>query len=158
MINETCSDWREYLAVCPDYRTAWAQCERGDWMLWAALKAGVDRRQLAGTLAECAGTVRHLMRDTRSVDVLDALRRYADGEMGLAELKRYASAAAAAVVTISSPYDSAAHAAYAAVAVVTIYFTPDAYAYTSDAAPSEHLKKCSNIVRKCITFEDLNIQ
>ena len=29
----------------PDAATAWRTCRRGDWMLWVAAQAGVDRKR-----------------------------------------------------------------------------------------------------------------
>jgi hypothetical protein len=35
-------------------RCAWRTCSRGDWMIWLAAKAGVDRKALALVACGCA--------------------------------------------------------------------------------------------------------
>jgi len=46
-------------------------CCRGDWMLWILGELGVDESILRLTAAHCANTVRHLMKDKRSIDIID---------------------------------------------------------------------------------------
>ena len=35
-------------------RTAWRTCERGDWMLWLAVRVDIDRKALVLAACECA--------------------------------------------------------------------------------------------------------
>lgn len=54
--NNACSRAVEWLGD-RDLRTAWKECERGDWMLWLAGRAPVDRKALVKAACECAELV-----------------------------------------------------------------------------------------------------
>lgn len=59
---------------------AWAECQRGDWMLWYASRIGTDLQTLTRAKVRCARLVEHLMTDQRSLDALDVAERFADGD------------------------------------------------------------------------------
>ncbi|MDR2407946.1 MAG: hypothetical protein LBE13_07535, partial [Bacteroidales bacterium] len=63
-----CEEGLEYYESKASFDKAWADCPRGDWMLWLAFQLGVDNRTLTKAKALCANTVRHLMKDKRSTD------------------------------------------------------------------------------------------
>ena len=122
-----CTSGREWADAQIDYKTAWENCERGDWMLWIAQKQNIDIRILTKAKVECAKLVEHLMKDERSINALRVAEKFADGlatreEMGAA----YADAAAYAAA-------SGAYAAYAAADAAAVYAT-DAAVYAADAA------------------------
>ena len=48
-----CREAREW-AKGKDIAQIWAECDRGDWMLWLAAKVCVDKRLLTAAKAECA--------------------------------------------------------------------------------------------------------
>jgi len=78
-----------------------AACHRGDWLLWLAHKIKIDKKNLALAKGHCANTVRHLMKDDRSIAAVDAAIKYGNGEISENELNAayaaaYAAAAAAA--------------------------------------------------------------
>ena len=98
----------------------WATCHRGDWMLWLARKLNIDKRVLTLAKGHCANTVRHLMKDERSIAAVDMAIKYGEGNATDSEL---AAAAAAA-----------AYAAYAA----------DAYAYARKNRNKKLLKFAEN--------------
>ena len=115
------------------------KCYRGDWLLWLAKEIDVDDRKLTLAKGLCANTVRHLMKDERSVKAVDAAISYGKGEMGLEELNAAAADASAAVFYTSyaatAAYASAAHAAaYAAAAHAADAADDAAYAYADAAA------------------------
>jgi hypothetical protein len=120
-----CDKGLEYYNGHSTPEQAWNNCQRGDWMLWIAKKLAVDDRLFTKAKALCANTVRHLMKDKRSTDAIDAAMRYANGEITREELNKYAAAASAA--------SAAAHAAAAAAHAAYVY---DAYPYAhaADAA------------------------
>ena len=76
------------LNACKDART-WAAdktieeavstCQRGDWMLWLAKKVNVGIRPLTLAKGKCANTVRHLMKDERSIKAVDAAIDFGNG-------------------------------------------------------------------------------
>lgn len=86
----------EYVKTQKSAKDAWMNCDRGDWMLWLAKRLDVDDRKLTLAKARCAEQVRHLMKDKRSLDALDACVKYANGEITRKELDIYAAASAAA--------------------------------------------------------------
>jgi hypothetical protein len=114
---------------------AWENCKRGDWMLWAAAKLGVDERKLFLAKGKCAETVIHLMKDNRSKKAVKAAIEYG---LGLTTKEDLAAAAAAA---------AAYAAAYAA------YVSND-YAYS---AIKSHQKETAYICMKVLTKEIKNI-
>ena len=72
-------------------------------MLWLARKLDIDKRVVTLAKGHCANTVRHLMKDERSMAAVDMAIKYGEGNATDSEL---AAAAAAAY--------AAAYAAYAA--------------------------------------------
>jgi hypothetical protein len=140
-----CSEGQKYYDSKATAAEAWRDCERGDWMLWIAHKLDIDRRTLTRAKALCANTVRHLMKDKRSTDAIDAALLYADGKITENELDAYATrafsaqwkaeweakqkAASATYNATYATYDAASAAAYAASA-----YAASAYAASADAA------------------------
>ena len=104
-----CSEAREW-AEGKDLATAWARCERGDWMLWLAQKVGVELRPLTAAKAACAEFARPYITDPRGIAALDTAHAFGRGECGADELAAAAYYAAAA----KAAYDAAADAAAAA--------------------------------------------
>ena len=149
-----CSEAIKWVKTRKSSENAWMNCNRGDWMLWLAKRLDVDDRKLTLAKATCANQVRHLMKDQRSLDAIDACFRYAKGEITREELNIYAafasSYAAYAAYYAASYYAAAASAASAA----------DAYASAAAdasyaAAKMESLKKSADICREILTEEVL---
>ncbi len=72
----------------PTLRAWWVVAERGDWMLWAAGRAGADSRLLVAAALECVRTILdHLDEDARAIAVAALLvaERWCDGRVGPAE-------------------------------------------------------------------------
>jgi hypothetical protein len=114
-----CKDARDW-AKGKSWQEVYDTCHRGDWILWLYRKSkGYNFQKLTLAKALCANTVRHLMKDERSVKALNAAIAFGKGEISIDEL--YAAYAAAAAAT---PYAATADAAAAA----------DAYAYAAAAA------------------------
>ncbi|MDR0681626.1 MAG: hypothetical protein LBG15_07255, partial [Dysgonamonadaceae bacterium] len=128
-----CSDGLEYYESKASFEEAWRDCPRGDWMLWMADRLEIDDRTLTRAKALCANTVRHLMKDKRSTDAVDAALRYADGEIGREELGGYAAAANNVLTydAYANPYANASFSAYYAVRAV---FPSNAAIYADDAS------------------------
>ena len=71
-------------------------CERGDWILWLFAKMNPDSlRELTLAKAHCANTVRHLMKDQRSIKAVDIAIAFGEGRKRRATLDAAAAAAAA---------------------------------------------------------------
>ncbi len=99
----------------------WKTCNRGDWMLWLYKKCHPDNlKEITLAKAHCANTVRHLMKDKRSTDAIDAAIQFGLGNITLKELFEFRRNAYAAYAA------AAAYAAYAAAAAAA---AADAAAY-----------------------------
>ena len=142
-------------------------CERGDWMLWYVFRhkkqLGLeDMRLITLAKAKCAGLVKHLMKDKRSLNALKVAERFGVNQATKEDLSAAADAAAVAAVAADPnayAYAAAAYAAayaaytdatYAAVAAAYAAYAADAYA---DAARKETLSKCADICRE--VFKDV---
>ncbi|NLZ31335.1 MAG: hypothetical protein GX885_11465 [Methanomicrobiales archaeon] len=155
-----CHEAIEWVATQKDYETAWQNCERGDWMLWLAKKLNVDDRKLTLAKFKCANQVRHLLKDQRSIDALDAAEKYGNGEAGIEALNTAADAAYDAAEDAPSAYASAAAsadasvAAYAALATAEAAYATAAYAI-AEAAYAASLKKSADFCREVLTDDVL---
>ena len=110
------------------------KCHRGDWLLWLAARVRVESRPLTFTKGHCANTVRHLMKDERSIKAVDAAIAYGEGKIDENQLADAVSAAFAA--SADAAYVYATNAAYAsdAAAAYTSYAADAAYAAADDDA------------------------
>jgi hypothetical protein len=135
-----CSDAIEW-AESKTVEEVVATCHRGDWLLWLASKCDIGLQPLTLAKGHCANTVRHLLKDDRSIKAVDTAIAFGEGTATREELDAaYAAAYAAA---------DAATPAYAAAAA-------DAY-YDADAAAAiENRLQTADICRKYIG--DLIIQ
>jgi len=96
-------------------------CHRGDWLLWLAYKLEVDDRPFTLAKGHCANTVRHLMKDKRSIKAVDAAIAYGNGEISKEELKDSSYASYAAYYAADASYAASAYAASAASAADASY-------------------------------------
>jgi hypothetical protein len=97
-----------------------------------------DLRLLTLAKGHCANTVRHLMKDERSIKAVDAAIAYGEGRIDIEELNNAATTANAVFFATSTAAAYTATAAAYAAANTTAYaaYTTDAYAdaYTAAAA------------------------
>ena len=139
----------------------WDTCHRGDWMLWLFKRTNPEQlKELTRAKAHCALTVRHLMKDQRSINACEVALKFADGLATREELDAAAHAAydaydAADAAAAYTAYAAAhaAHAAYddayaadaaAAAAAAAAYAAADAAA----AARIKNQKETADICRK----------
>jgi hypothetical protein len=164
---EACEEAVEWVAD-KTLDKAWAECERGDWMLWLAQKSGVDKRTLTLAKARCAKLVLHLMKDERSVNAVEVAERYGLGEATDEELDEARRAAHAAYTAYTAVVDysvaayvatHAAYAAYTAAHAAADVGTAYAVAYATasaayDACAGEKaLSQCADICRQVIDIK-----
>ena len=150
-------------------------CHRGDWLLWLLQRTNPNDLQLL-TLAKgnCANTVRHLMKDERSIKAVDAAIAFGEGRISREELDEAADAAADAgyaaawaadaVWAARAAYYAAANAAADADDAATYAARADAaatYAARADAAAvarQENQQLTADICRKYLPIEIWNIK
>ena len=130
-------------------------CDRGDWLLWLFYHTNGDRKLLTLAKGHCANTVRHLMKDERSIKAVNIAIAYGEGRATKEEL------AAAASYAASDAASYAAAAAYAA-AYAASYAASDAASYAasdaaSDAARKANQRLTADICRKYLPIEIWNI-
>ncbi len=106
--REACEDAVKWLGQMT-LAEAWESCERGDWMLWIAERAGVERDLVVLAACDCAETALvYLPRgEDRPRECIEVTRKFIAGEATRAQLLATVSTAA------SASYD-ASSAAYAA--------------------------------------------
>ena len=159
---------------------AWKQCQRGDWLLWLAARAGVDYRQVVLAACDCAEQAApHWTPDTQLACAwaLDAARRWVVGKTDLEEVRAAAcTATAAAIAAADVAYTAAITAAITAAAIAAAiaadvaaaiaaaiaaanvaytaaYTAADAVAYTAaDAAYHKSLALSADLVRARISW------
>ena len=79
------------------WEECYATCHRGDWLLWLFKRTNPDDlRLLTLSKGHCANTVRHLMKDERSLKAVDAAIAFGEGKISREELNTSAAAAYAA--------------------------------------------------------------
>ena len=133
-------------------------CDRGDWLLWLASRVNVDDRKLTLAKGLCANTVRHLMKDKRSIDAVDTAIAYGKWEVGIEALNAAASVVAASASVVasyaaSSASYAAASASYAASSAAYAASSAASSADSADSARKENQMQTANICREVIGQE-----
>jgi hypothetical protein len=161
-----CSEARDAFGKL-DMATAWAECERGDHLLWVVARLNVDRRLIARAAAACAETALQYVPagEDRPRLAIEAVRAWADdpteANLERVRIARRAAAYAAYAATDASSASSAAYAAasasYAAASAADASYTAaDASYAASDArkqARAATLKRCADLVRSTISYD-----
>jgi hypothetical protein len=145
-------------------KSAWESCPRGDWLLWIAARAGVDRKAIVLAACDCAALALRFVPpcEQRPRIAIATTRKWARGRATIEQVRAaaYAAAAAAAADAAYAAYAAAdaAYAAYAAYAAADAAYAAAAAAanaaYAAAAnAQSKSLAKCAVKVRSRITFQ-----
>jgi hypothetical protein len=138
-------------------------CDRGDWLLWLAKKIGIELQPLTLAKGHCANTVRHLMKNERSIEAVDMAIAFGEGRATMEELNNAANAAAdaaydavfyafyAAIVADAAIVGDASYAAYAAATAAACAAGDAAYTTAAAyAAKKQNQKETAEICRKYI--------
>jgi hypothetical protein len=141
---DACSTAREWVGDMPIEEVV-ATCDRGDWLLWLAKRVDADFQLFTLAKGHCANTVRHLMKDDRSINAVDVAIAFGEGKATREEL----DAAAAAAYTA---YATAYAAATAATAYAAAYAAASAASYAAAAHDdyAANLQQTADICRKYI--------
>ncbi len=121
-------------------KTAWENCQRGDWMLWIATKTKIDRQLLSLTTGYCARTVYHLLKNNDSREAICGAINYGKGliskkELSIIHKKAIKTTTATADATYAADAaNAAAGAAYAANAAADAAYAANAAANAANAA------------------------
>jgi hypothetical protein len=139
-------------------------CDRGDWLFWLAKKIGIERQPLTLANGHCANTVRHLMKNERSIEGVDMAIAFGEGRATMEELNNAAAAiVGAAFYAADDAAEAAAGAAYdAARAAYDAFYVANADSYAAagaaaaaaddaaEAAKKQNQKETAEICRKYI--------
>ena len=161
-----CEGAREW-AKDKSWEEVYNTCHRGDWLLWLFQRINPGDLQLL-TLAKghCANTVRHLMKDERSLRAVDAAIAFGEGKITREELdtvaKKARDAACAAYAADWTAGAAARAAAEAAAVYVAAYEAAYAAAYAAYVAANPayetNLKLTADICRKYLPIEVWNVK
>jgi hypothetical protein len=138
---DACTSAVEWARSQPDYATAWAACQRGDWLLWLVgrMAAGepfsARRKPIVRAAARCAALALPYVQDEYvegvCLSTIQACVAWTEGEATDEETQEAAYAADAAYAAAAA-YAASAASAYAAYASAAS--AASAYAATDDAA------------------------
>jgi hypothetical protein len=157
-----------------DWPRAWAECDRGDWMLWLAARAGVKRKTVVFAACQVARTALGFVTagDDRPLRAIEAAEAWCQGATTLGRVRAADAAASYAAASASaSAFFVVAAASYAAAAAsasaAAAFFVAAAEAAASaasaafaaadadadaEAARTAALKAGANIVRQHIPW------
>lgn len=141
---EEAIDWAQDMPIEEVVRT----CHRGDWLLWLANKVDIDKRKLTLAKAHCANTVRHLMKDQRSINAIDVAIAYGNNQADDEQLKTsFTSAEVAATKSAAAAFLSPSDAA-----IIHIFSSAAATAVCAadNVARTKNLKQTADICREYI--------
>lgn len=110
-----CGDATRFAMQFPTVEEAWDNCYRGDWMLWLAKEVGVDTQLMTLVKGMCANTVRHLLRDQRSIVAVDTALAFGMNKASYTQLHEAITPAFKAYQEAPLYSKAAALAAYVAV-------------------------------------------
>src|SRR6478609_3414827 len=132
----------------------WDACQRGDWMLWLAAKANVDRKRVVMAACACArlALVHVPAGEMRPLAAIETAEAWCRGEATIEQVKAARDAAwraSAAYAAYAASADAYADAAYAAA------YADAAYADAAYAACSSTLARCADEVRKHIAWSEV---
>ena len=139
-------------------------CDSGDWLLELAKKIGIELQPLTLAKGHCANTVRHLMKNERSIKAVDMAIAFGGGKATMEELNNAANAAAdaaydavfyaatlyATIVADAAIVGDASYAAYAAATAAAYAAGDAAYTTAAYAAKKQNQKETAEICRKYI--------
>ena len=149
------------------FEEVYTTCERGEWLCWLFAKTNHEDVQLLTLVkGHQANTVRHLMKDERSLKAVDTAIAFGEGRVTREELRNAADAAW--VATAASDARSAAAAARAASAAYAASAAGASAAYAAveaaEAAEASYanarqanLQLTADIFRKYISIDKFKI-
>jgi hypothetical protein len=156
-----CSDGLEWAKEYKSFKLAWADCQRGDWMLWFLgrhCKTVNQRKRLVYTACQCARLTSPYidngeLRPLKAVETAEAWTR---GEATLDQVEGSVGCANLYIASWGSPLAAANSMIDAAWAACTKYLPSTlmqvaeyaGYAVEHDRKEDEMLSQCADIVRK----------
>lgn len=132
------------------------ECHRGDWLLWLAKRLKLPERKLIACAGHCANTVKHLMKDKKSIKLVKLCMNFEDERISFKKLENAREAASyynyhssnftAVAEAIAYTYSDANFTSY----VNTLVYADDA------VARKENQLQTANIVRERLGNDIIN--
>jgi hypothetical protein len=152
--QHNCSDGLEWAKGYKSFKAAWAECQRGDWMLWfldKRCKTIAQRKRLVYTACQCARlALPYIQNDALTpLAAIETTERWTREE---ATMEQVIDAAAAVCATY--PCTESTHAPYAAAyAAAAAAYAGEDPSLTAEFAIMADVNKraatlCADIVRK----------
>ena len=126
------------------WENLWAECDRGDWMLWIISRTCGEKDRIVTIACECARLALPYTKDPRVLKCIEVTEAWVRGEATIGQVREarradayaYAAAydAAYAATDAADAYAAAYDAAYAATAAYAAATAADADATAADAA------------------------
>ena len=139
------------------FEEIYTTCERGDWLNWLFARTNHEDVQLLTLVkGHQANSVRHLMRDKRSLNAVDTAIAFGEGSATKEELNKAARAAWAATIAEANAASFAASAA-ARAADYAAAFAASRAALAAEAAEQANQKLTAEIFRKYISIDKFKI-
>jgi hypothetical protein len=145
-----CSEARKWVGE-KTIEQAVQECERGYWMGWLADKLELPMQLRCLAAGHAANTVRHLMKDERSLKAVDTAIAYGEGKATERELQEAMAAASAAswgATMATAAADWAARAASAASWATASAASAASWAARAAAAADANRQATAEIYRK----------
>ena len=152
--HEACGPSLTWLAG-RDLATAWAECGRGDWMLWLAARAGMDRRVVVAACCACARTLlpRIPASETLPLAAIETAERWCHGEASIDEVRAARNALRPLSLYASNLADGARCAIYAIADACTATWTTASVGVFAGTAAKEAGEGAAPIIRSLIPLE-----
>ena len=154
---EVARDW----AQGKTFEEVYTTCHRGDWLCWLFVRTNPkDLRILTLVKGHQANTVRHLMKDERSLTAVDTAIAFGEGRASREELSEAAARAAADAADADDAAWAAAEAAWEAAWAACIAASAAEAAYIgADAARARQSNRqlTAEIFRKYISIDKFKI-
>ena len=136
--RDACDKAKDWARGYTSAAKAWAECQRGDWMLWLCGRysgppESDGRKKLVLTTCACARLALPHANGDAARKCIETAERWAKGKASIEELRE------------AQRYAAAAAATYAAYAAATAYAAAPA---DSAAAATKVLAQCADIVRQ----------
>jgi len=116
-----------------DLSTVWIKCERGDWLLWLAVRLKTDHKKIVRAACKCARLALPYLPKGETMP-LNCIRTTERWTVGKATIEEVLAAAAATYAAAAATYAAAAAADAAAAAAAATYATAAAAVAAAAAA------------------------
>lgn len=163
LLNEldACGEAQEW-ASTRTWKQIYNECHRGDWLCWLFARTNPNDIQLLTLVkGHQANTVRHLMKDERSLAAVDAAIAFGEGRITVEELKEAAAKAKAAKSSLHPAINKDVATTYIAYFAVEVHANASSVAnyivrYTTDESGSKQ-QETADIFRKLIKITDFKV-